>query len=130
MYDTIYLVDDMPMVNLFHEITLRNIGIEKDIRSFTDPEKALDDLRFKNWHKKRALVLLDINMPVMTGFEFLEFMVLEKLSESIDVVIVSASNATEDRELAGSFPQYVNDYLPKPLQKAALSQIFNTSYAS
>jgi CheY-like chemotaxis protein len=62
-------------------------------------------------------------MPEMTGFEFLEFMVLEKFPTNIDVVIVTSSIYDEDRELAGTFPQFVKDFISKPLASEKLKEI-------
>ncbi|HMB65206.1 MAG TPA: response regulator, partial [Eudoraea sp.] len=84
--------------------------------SFTNPEEALDDLRFNSDTQGPILVLLDVCMPEMTGFEFLEFMTLESLPLNIDVVIVTSSVSEEYRVLAGQYQQYVCDILTKPIR--------------
>jgi len=116
MYNRIYLVDDMEVVNLMHQVLLRQLSLEEKVKSFTNPEEALDDLRFNSDTQGPILVLLDVCMPEMTGFEFLEFMTLESLPLNIDVVIVTSSVSEEYRVLAGQYQQYVCDILTKPIR--------------
>tara|TARA_R110000765_G_scaffold62156_1_gene120642 strand:+ start:7274 stop:7666 length:393 start_codon:yes stop_codon:yes gene_type:complete len=123
MYSEIYLIDDQEMVNVLHQVLIRQLSMEDKVRSFTDPEEALDDLRFKVGKFEPILVLLDINMPEMSGFEFLEFMVLEDFPTNIDVIVVTSSNSEEDKILAEQYPQYVRNFVSKPLQIENLREI-------
>ncbi len=122
-YSKIFLVDDCSATNLYHQVMLRRFGIEERVHTFTDPELALDELRFNVKEDERVLVLLDIQMPEMDGFEFLEFMQLEELSTLIDVVMVTSSTSDTDRALAKRFPDYVMDYVNKPIRAEAVSGI-------
>ncbi len=122
-YSRIFLVDDCAATNLYHQVMLRRFGIEERVHTFTDPELALDELRFNVKEDERVLVLLDIQMPEMDGFEFLEFMKLEKLSTHINVVMVTSSISDSDRNLAERFPDHVLDYVIKPIRAEAVSGI-------
>ncbi len=127
-YSEIYLVDDFEMVNVLHRILLRGLGLEDRARTFTDPEKALDDLRSKKERSGPVLILLDINMPEMNGFEFLEHLVKEDLAADIDVVIVTSSISDKDRARAGEYPQFVRDFITKPLKMEGLRAIVQPVY--
>lgn len=123
MYSEIYLIDDDEIVNLLHVVMLRRIGLDDKAVTFRNPEEALDYLRFRDTKSGPILILLDINMPEMTGFEFLEFMVLEEFPTNIDVVMVTSSVSEEDRYLSEKFPQFVKDFVLKPLKLDKLNEL-------
>jgi len=92
------------------------MGMEDRVKSFTNPELALDDLRFRDDPKVKTLILLDINMPEMSGFEFLEFMMLEDFPESNEVLLVTSSESDADKEEAEKYEKYVKEFITKPLK--------------
>lgn len=116
MYKQIYLVDDEDLVNTLNTIHFRNLGLDEKVKSFTNPELALDDLRFRDDQTLRTLIVLDINMPEMTGFEFLEFMELEEFPTNNEVLIVTSSQEERDEERAALYAQYVKGFISKPLR--------------
>ncbi|WP_422860724.1 response regulator [Flagellimonas sp. S174] len=129
MYKEIYLVDDEDLVNTINAIHFRKMGMEDRVKSFTNPELALDELRFRKNDKDRTLILLDINMPEMSGFEFLEFMMLEDFPENNEVLLVTSSEADSDREEALKYDKYVKRFISKPLQTEHLEDYLQESYA-
>ena len=126
MYKEIYLVDDEDLVNTINQLHFRKLGLEDRVKTFTNPELALDDMRFREDQSHRTLILLDINMPEMTGFEFLEFMELEDFPTTNEVLVVTSSDAQEDIDLAASFTQYVKGFITKPLRMEDLEKFLQT----
>ena len=125
MFSEVILVDDREIVNLMHQVSLRQLGMEEIVISFTDPEAALDRLRFKNREARPTLVILDIEMPVVNGYEFLEFMVLEKLPTNIRVVLAS-SKIDRASTLEERYPQYVIGSLTRPIEVRDLRRIIGS----
>ena len=128
MYKEIYLVDDEDLVNTVNAIHFRRMGMEDKLKSFTNPELALDDLRFRDNPNVKTLILLDINMPEMSGFEFLEFMLLEDFPGTNEVLLVTSSESDEDREEAKKYEKYVKEFITKPLRIEHLEDYLQGSY--
>ncbi len=129
MYKEIYLVDDEELINTIHALMFRKLGFEDKLRSFTNPELALDCIRFRENPEERILLFLDINMPEMTGFEFFEFMYLEKIPPTIDIVIVSSSIDEKDNKKAATYTKYVRGYVNKPLASSDIAKFLGIEQA-
>ncbi len=71
------------------------------------------------------VIFLDINMPVMNGWEFIEEFkkIRPRLSKDIMLYVVSSSVDKSDLEKARSFAN-VNDYLTKPISATQLKNIY------
>ncbi len=67
------------------------------------------------------LIFLDINMPVMNGFEFLAEVQKEKLCPNAKIVMLSSSINPSDKQKSESFPQVI-DYIIKPLTTEKIMQ--------
>lgn len=87
-----------------------------DCRSFTDPRRALGYL---NDHPI-DLILLDLNMPYLNGWQFLEAMEEAKLNSP--VFILTSSILKEDADRAEMHP-LVKGYVSKPLEIRHLEAI-------
>ncbi|MFT5679833.1 MAG: CheY-like chemotaxis protein [Myxococcota bacterium] len=130
---SVLLIDDNPDDNTIHTIWLQRSGAVASREDVIVKENGLEGLVFLQKWKKNSeklgqrfpppLILLDINMPVMGGFEF-----LEKLTEldldlgSIVLVMLTSSDATWDRQRAAKFP-IVRGYVEKPLNRTKIKAL-------
>jgi len=95
---------------------------------FTKPEEGLEYILsiFAKPFNDKAILLLDINMPTMTGWQLME--VLEKkgsiVNERLSTYILSSSVDLADKERARVNLQ-ISDYIMKPLSHEAVLSIFS-----
>ncbi|WP_396194982.1 response regulator [Flavobacterium sp.] len=109
------LIDDDPIINLVHKKIIKNADYEAEITDFSSGKKALDYFK-KNTNSQGEIVLLDINMPEMNGFEFLDELIKSKNINwvQLNIYILTSSLNIKDREQAAKYPM-LKGYLEKPL---------------
>jgi len=112
-FDTIFLVDDDPINNLINKRLLGKVGISKNIHEFLEGEEALKALN--NFPESSSLLIfLDINMPVLNGWEFLKKYEKNFIHRKDKIVILSSSIDYQDRDRAKTYST-VSGFLEKPL---------------
>jgi response regulator RpfG family c-di-GMP phosphodiesterase len=120
---TIMLIDDSEADNFFHGLLLERSGLALRVKVFEWAEKALAWFADNPCHDV-DLVLLDINMPRMDGFEFLDHFHLlpDEHKGDARICMLSSSPLDHERERALGYPR-VADFIVKPLESEALPQL-------
>lgn len=122
----ILLVDDDKITNFVNEKLIHSLGIASEIKTCYSGLCAIEYIKdlFQENKTGPNLVLLDINMPIMNGFEFLNELELlpGTFSESIKIIMLSSTLDEEDRSQALKFKNVV-DFLNKPLSLDKLKEI-------
>lgn len=130
MIKKVLCVDDDTISLTISQLLLKRTGFAGEVDTVIDGSEALD--YFENLFTAGAdpvaiapeLILLDINMPVMNGWEFLQeytLRFLEKLPHT-KIVILSSTIDPEDFALAKKFPVVVQ-FISKPLSVENLEEM-------
>ena len=117
----ILLIDDDPSINFLNKLVIDRSPIQADVSERTEAAVALEEL--SNGHIHPSLILLDINMPLMDGWDFAKS--YEKLPESVrtsKIVILSSSINPSDKERAEISP-VINGFFSKPLTIDSIQEI-------
>jgi CheY-like chemotaxis protein len=121
-YDIIMLVDDNPMDNFINKRLIESCGLASEVICF---ESAQDALLYLGTNQKLpSLIFLDINMPGMNGFEFLEAYenLPSVIHEKCKVLMLSTSENFKDLNRANK-NRFVRKFLNKPLSANVLKAI-------
>lgn len=116
------IVDDDPINNLICEKLLMMSAITHSTRSFLSAFEALDWLFGLPAIERPELIFLDINMPVIDGWGFLDRLQEQIPGHGIRICILTSSISLEDKDQAATYPA-VTDFLAKPLTLDKISQL-------
>tara|TARA_R110002074_G_scaffold146084_1_gene295414 strand:+ start:2954 stop:3355 length:402 start_codon:yes stop_codon:yes gene_type:complete len=116
----VLLVDDDPVSSFIVSRKLIKLGIEK----IGTAENGAEALKFLEKNEPH-LIFLDINMPIMDGLEFMIEFKERKLSEQINIFILSSSGRECDREKFMGFSNVVG-YIEKPLDLKNLNNAISS----
>lgn len=128
-FNDVFVVDDD---KIFHFIIKKllvsnNINVEPEF--FENGLQAIEGIKSKLDREEAPpdLILLDINMPILDGWQFLEeFKLLkERIGKEIIIYIISSSDNTFDRSRADDFKDEIKDYYLKPITIEGLRSIFS-----
>ncbi|KAA6441499.1 response regulator [Dyadobacter flavalbus] len=115
------LIDDSAFDLLIYEKFLLKSGISESVRTFNSARDALKFLLDEATSLPETIILLDLQMPDMNGFEFIEAYdaAPDFLKEKIRIFMLSSTIDSRDIEKAKA-STHIIDLLPKPLDIASL----------
>lgn len=102
---------------------LKEIHVTNQIMHLENGEEALNYLRDEN-SDKPCLILLDLNMPIMNGIEFLRAVKKDERRRGIPVVVLTASDDQQDK--LNSFNLGVAGYVAKPANYRQLVEVIRS----
>jgi CheY-like chemotaxis protein len=118
----VVIVDDDKIILFLHKIMLEKSGLADHPLAYLNGKELLTHLASMDDLSKRYLVLLDINMPEMNGWEFLDAIQTKPFADRIYVVIVTSSVDASDKEKAKEYRNVI-DYYEKPIDTNSCNRI-------
>ncbi|BAO54099.1 response regulator [Nonlabens marinus] len=127
MSKKLIIIDDDPICCFILEKLLSKNGMHT-VACFNNATKALQFLNESN-AKTDYLIFLDLNMPVMDGWEFLKAMEHNDYDFEIDVAIVTSSIDPEDIKRAETYDSVIS-LITKPVTHEHLNKVLKTTSKS
>lgn len=128
-HQAVMLIDDNEIDNLINEKMIQSCGFSAIVYSYTSAKGALEFLQNLTKIPDRKdlipkVIFLDIDMPLMDGFQFLEELktIPEQALSDTDIVMLSSSFNPKDITDAKKHPK-VKDYINKPLSEETIKKL-------
>lgn len=130
MHQKILCVDDDPITLMLYKMVVSKSGFAHQVDTANNGEEALeyfDRLVAEPGADYPRLIFLDLNMPIMSGWEFLDLFSQEKYGSFSDakVVVLSSTIDPADIEKSKSYPM-VAGFRSKPISKEMLAEFQNS----
>jgi CheY-like chemotaxis protein len=126
---TIYIIDDDKLFVFLTKKVIQETNLVTNIKEFGDGQVAIEHFKQIAGNKELLpdIVFLDLSMPIMDGWEFLEeYVTLEpRIGKEIKLYIFTSSISPHDVERANGIDA-VTDFVIKPLSKEKFVQMINT----
>lgn len=114
----ILLIDDDKTTNFLNQLLLEDLGVAEQVLVAENGQEALQLIgQQPGFGASSTLILLDINMPVMNGFEFLEAYQKLEFAHKHTVIIVMLTTSLNPRDVTRLEQLPIQGFLSKPLRQ-------------
>lgn len=125
---SVCIIDDDPIIIYGSKRIMKELDFSADILVFSNGKEAIDGFTIMTQEGKKIpeLIFLDLNMPVMNGWDFLEnFMKMpHDVIDQVAVYIISSSIDPMDLERVKTY-SVVNDYILKPIKSRDVQTVLD-----
>lgn len=115
MINKVILIDDDPLSIYLTRFVLQQVQFAQTIETYQEAKSALYDLQANLGAALPEVIFLDLNMPEMDGWDFLEALQprAQELAGRVRIYILTSSVDRQDQQIAGEYP-LVAGFLLKP----------------
>ncbi len=126
--NSIGVIDDDPITVFGIKKMLNALDVSETIKTYANGKEAIDDIKdmLENEVQVPEVIFLDINMPIMDGWQFLEEFITLPLQSKIRINILTSSIDPADRQNWVYFKgktHHIIDYKNKPIRRAEIAEI-------
>ena len=118
------LIDDSEIDLFIHRRFLELCNFSKELITYRSAETAIDWLKNLNGESPPELIFLDLNMPVVDGFSFLNLFnsLPEKIRNESRIVVLTSSNSVTDREQVFLYKNVIH-MITKPMKQSDIEAL-------
>ncbi|HEY0056744.1 MAG TPA: response regulator [Pedobacter sp.] len=131
MSTSLLLVDDDHIQHKIVELIIKRLDLSIKYDSYLEAKDVLSYLikNHKNFSALPDLILLDLDMPGISGWDFLDIFEIFKqyYAKKISIVILTSSIDPRDKERIANY-ESVKGFYSKPFTQEAMEDILNSSY--
>ncbi len=120
----IFLVEDDAVDQMLLKRALSSLGIRNRLDIANDGEEALEQLGRSKGEDRPCLILIDLNMPRMNGFEFLKALRQDESLRMIPVIVLTTSK--EQKDVRESYRLGAAGYMAKPVDYLQFVELVKT----
>ncbi len=120
---SILVIEDSDIETMKVKRAFNKLGVSNNIYHSKNGQEALEWLDDNN-DELPGLILLDLNMPVMSGIEFLEIIKENESYKKIPVVVLTTSKHEADKQK--SFENHVAGYMIKPVKYSDFVELLDS----
>lgn len=115
MNHKVIIIDDDPAALFLYAEIIKEFNFTEDLTTFNNALKALDFLQHIQ-DKEKRIILLDLNMPMMGGWDFLDHIKDYPSKDFLSIFILTSSVNSADKDRSMTYT-YVAGFFEKPLME-------------
>lgn len=126
------IIDDDKIYRFTTEKYIEMLGLADKVITYADGEEALDYLKAKSSNSSELpdIIFLDVNMPIMDGWDFIEeySKIASSFPKKVVLYMVSSSIDERDSNRAKEIAE-ITDFIVKPITEERLVQLISANFA-